>query len=451
MTIRPSMNTPTNPLVTAPLGRSLARLAAPGLLGVILQSIVSVTEAWYLGGLGKTALAGVALVFPIYMLNTMLSAGSIGGAVSGAMARACGEQNFSRAEAVGRCAMVIAIVGSLTVMALYFLFGDAFFRMLGGRGEVLQAAKEYSLWFFPGIVTIWLYNMSSALLRGSGDMVRPMFASAVIAISHFALTGMFVHGFGPVPALGIGGAGLAVVVAFGTGWIILTFFLRQPNRSFRLVRGNIDGSAMKPILKNGLLAANQSVITIALSLLTTAIFARFGDEWLAGYGIGVRLELIMVPVIFGFGSALIAITGANIGAGLRARALTIAWKGSFLNAAIIGSVGMLMALFPSTWSSIFTDVEAVAHACNIYLNYVGPVYVFFALGLCLYFASQGFGTMLIPVLGTYVRFAVVAVGSFVLIKTGADTPENILLVIVGALIVYGIFIVLGLRFGPWRK
>lgn len=445
------MATAENPLVTAPLGRSLARLAAPGLFGVILQSVVSISEAWYLGAIGKTALAGVALVFPIYMLNTMLSAGSVGGAVSGAIARACGEQNFSRAESIARCAMFIAVVGSLTIMALYYLFGDAFFRLLGGKGEVLQAAKDYSLWFFPGIAAIWLYNMSSALLRGSGDMVRPMFAAGAIAASHFVLAGVFIHGAGPIPAMGIDGAGLAIVVAFGIGWIILLFCLRQRKRDFRLVKGGIDGAAMKPILKNGLLAANQSVVTIALSLLTTAIFARFGDAWLAGYGIGVRLELIMVPVIFGFGSALIAITGANIGAGLRERALSVAWKGAFINAVIIGAVGLVMALFPDIWSSNFTNSETVAYACNIYLNYVGPFYVFFGLGLCLYFASQGFGTMLIPVLGTYVRFAIVAAGSFILIKTGTDTPENILLVIAAALIVYGVFIALGLRFGPWRK
>jgi len=328
----------SNPLVTAPLGRSLARLAAPGLLGVILQSVVSVSEAWYLGGIGKTALAGVALVFPIYMLNTMLSAGSIGGAVSGAIARACGEQNYSRAEAISRCAMLIAVVGSVIIMLLYWFFGEAFFRLLGGQGDVLVAARQYAVWFFPGLITIWLYNMSSALLRGSGDMVRPMVAAGVIAGSHFVLAGIFIHGYGPVPALGIGGAGLAVVVAFGIGWIMLAFWLRRSNRDFRLVPGGIDGTAMTPILKNGLLAANQSVVTIALSLLTTAVFARFGDEWLAGYGIGVRLELLMVPVIFGFGSALIAITGANIGAGLRERALSVAWRGALINAVIIGAV-----------------------------------------------------------------------------------------------------------------
>jgi Na+-driven multidrug efflux pump len=101
------------------------------------------------------------------------------------------------------------------------------------------------------------------------------------------------------------------------------------------------------------------------------MMARFGVDALAGYGIGARLEFLMIPLIFGIGSASITMVGAHFGAGEYARGLKVGWISALSAAALSGSVGFVLAIFPSIWANLFTDVEAVRAACRDYLQIVG--------------------------------------------------------------------------------
>ena len=80
------------------------------------------------------------------------------------------------------------------------------------------------------------------------------------------------------------------------------------------------------VIRSGSLASCQSLMTIALALYCTTIVSNFGTEWIAGFGIAIRLELLLIPIIFGIGGALIAIVGANVGAKKIERALNMTWK-----------------------------------------------------------------------------------------------------------------------------
>ena len=99
-------------ILRGPIGPTLIRLSAPTIIGALIQVTISVVEGVVIGGLGTEALAGAALVFPVFMLTTMLSAGAIGGAVSGAMARANGAGDAEQVARVVRAALVIAVGGA---------------------------------------------------------------------------------------------------------------------------------------------------------------------------------------------------------------------------------------------------------------------------------------------------------------------------------------------------
>ena len=108
--------------------------------------------------------------------------------------------------------------------------------------------------------------------------------------------------------------------------------------------------------------------------------ARLGVDVLAGYGIGARLEFLMIPLIFGIGSASITMVGAHFGAGKYQRGVKIGWISSLTAAGLAGLLGIILALFPSLWANLFTEVEAVREVCRRYLQIVGPFYAFFGLG-----------------------------------------------------------------------
>ena len=140
-----------SPLVGAPLLQTMLRLAVPGVIGSMIQMLLIVVEIFLLNRAGTTALAAVATVFPLVMLAHMLSAGAIGGATSGAVARALGSSDLLRANSILRSAVVIALVGGTVMGVFVTIFGSTFFYWIGARGDVLVAANAYAKGIFCGM------------------------------------------------------------------------------------------------------------------------------------------------------------------------------------------------------------------------------------------------------------------------------------------------------------
>src|SRR5437773_6755494 len=126
-----------NTLVSAPILPTLLRLTLPNLAAMLVVALVAICETAYVGMLGTTPLAAIALVFPMIMLMQMLSAGAMGGGVSSAISRALGARDVARAEALALHAVVIGAAAGLAFSAIFVAFGAPILRMLGGSGAVL--------------------------------------------------------------------------------------------------------------------------------------------------------------------------------------------------------------------------------------------------------------------------------------------------------------------------
>ena len=409
----------TSPLTTAPILPTLARLSAPGVLLVAFQTAVSVGDTYFIGRLGTAPLAGLALVFPLVMLLQMSSAGAMGGGVSSAIARSLGAGNTPRARRLVVHALLIALGMAAAFTGLILVVGPALYRLLGGNGESLANAITYSNMLFGGAITVWLANTLASVLRGSGNMLVPALALIGAAVIQVPLSGSLVLGFGPLPNLGIAGAAIAYVLAFGLaalvmGIAVLRSALRPSREDMKLER-RLFGD----ILRVGGLSVLNSLLTVFTAVALTGFVGRFGAAALAGYGVGVRLELLQIPLVFAVGQALVVLVGTNIGAGNAARAKRIAWTGAAVAASICLLIGWTFALFPLGWVGLFSGDAAVLDAGTRYLHIVAPFYPLLGVQVALYFASQGAGHMLRPVVAATVRLFIVLVGGAASVSLGA--------------------------------
>ncbi|MFN0038366.1 MAG: MATE family efflux transporter [Burkholderiales bacterium] len=441
-----------SPLVGTPLLPTMMRLAVPGVIGAAIQTALIVVEAWYLSRAGTTALAAVATVFPLVMLANMLSAGAIGGATSGAVARALGAADLLRAQSILRSAIVIAVLGGVVMAVFVLILGPMFFYWLGARDDVLAAAIHYSRIVFAGVPLLWLFNMLCSVLRGAGDMARAALAMASVVFAYSLFGAWLIPAAGPATSAHdtMGAAACSMLLAYGVGLVTVLALILRRGQPILLKAQAIDWAVFGAVLRPGLLAGTQSFVTILYSLIATRLLGHFGVEWLAGYGLAVRLELVMVPVIFGIGASLIAIVGAHVGAGQRARAIEIAWRGTIANIAIVGAIGLTVALNPQWWCGTLGSSPAVIAHCSTTLQTLGPFYGFFAAGLGLYFASQGLNTLAWPVLGAVLRTLIVASGLIWLASDVLVTPQGLLWLVAGAMSFYGIFVVAALRRRAWH-
>ncbi len=434
----PAVAASPNLLLTAPILGTLARLSAPNVIAMSATSAVAIAETAYVGQLGTSALAGLALVFPMVMLQQMMSAGAMGGGVSSAISRALGANDSHRAEQLAFHAVVIGAMAGIIFGTIFLIFGEYIYRLLGGYGEVVTEALAYSNIVFLGAISIWLTNTLASIIRGSGDMKIPSITLLAVATSQFLLAGAFGLGWGPLPALGMAGIGLGLLIAFSVSTLFLLWYLVSGRARVKLtLRGvHLKAEMFRDILKVGAVSCISPLQTVLTVLILTRLVSEFGIEALAGYGIGARLEFLLVPIAFAIGVACVPMVGMAIGARNIARARQVAWTGGISAGILIGTIGLFVALFPNHWTGIFTDSLPVLSSAGLYFAWVGPFYGLFGLGLCLYFSSQGAGKVLGPVIAGTIRLIIVALGGWILAAYSA--PEwTIFALIGGAMAIYG--------------
>jgi putative MATE family efflux protein len=441
----------TRRLLEGPIAPTLLRLAAPNVVVLAVQTAVNVLEAYFVGWLGTEALAGVSLVFPLIMLMQTMSAGGMGGGVASAIARALGAGRREDADALAVHALVIAAGMAALFTGGMWLGGPALFHLMGGRDGALAAAVSYSTVIFGGALAVWMFNILGSIVRGTGNMALPaavMLGGGALVVP---LSPLLIFGGGPLPPLGVTGAGLAMLTYYVLGSAVLVGHLCSGRGLVRLGGRwrRLRWPLFREILRVGGPGAFNTVQTNLTQILLTALVGTFGTAALAGYGMGARLEYLQIPLVFGMGSALVTMVGTNTGAGQRARAQRVAWVGAGVAALVTGAIGLVGALAPHLWLGLFSREPDVLAAGATYLRVVGPTYGFFGLGLALYFASQGAGRLLWPVLGGSARLAVAVLGGWVAISAGGGlTALSVAMAL--AFVVLGSTVALAIRAGAWR-
>jgi len=442
--------TAQNPLLNGPIFPTIWKLSLPNMIAMVASAMVSIAETAYIGQLGISPLAGIALVFPMIMLQQMLSAGSMGGGISSAISRAIGAGDTDKANALVWHATVISLALGLLFSALFLIWGRDIFALLGGTDQALEQAVMYSNVAFMGALSIWLTNAFASAIRGSGNMKTPSVTLMWVSAGQVILGGVLAFGLGPIPSLGIGGVAAGQVVAFSFGAFFLYRYLRSDQSRVRLhFSYALNRQYFSDILKVGAVASISSLQTVLTILILTKIVSGFGAEALAGYGIGTRLEFLLIPITFAIGVACVPMVGMALGAGQVTRARQVAWTGAGLSAVIVGMIGAVVAFFPGAWSNLFTHNQVVLDNANSYFSWAGPCYGFFGFGLCLYFASQGAGKLLGPVLAGTLRLALVTVGGLMLVAQGAPVQDMFALIGL-AMVVYGVGTGLAVYWVSWK-
>ena len=452
----PDRAKPADAMLTAPILPTLVRLSLPNMMAMLAMALVTIAETAFVGTLGTPPLAGLALVFPLVMLQQMMSGGAIGGGVSSAISRALGAGDEKRASALAFHALVIGCAFGVVSMIAMLLFGEPIYRLLGGRDAALREALTYSNIVFLGAVGIWLTNMLAAVVRAGGNMKLPSVAMMTTFVAQVVLAGGLGFGWGiggaTLPKLGMAGIAAGQVIAYSGCALFLLWYLNsgQARVPLHFSNARLSWDHFRDILRVGALACISPVQSILTVLILTRLVSSYGTETLAGFGIGARLEFLLIPVSFGVGVTCVSMVGMAIGAGEVDRARRVAWTGGFYAAALVGVIGVIVAIWPDLWSTLFTSDPSVLASSGTYFTWAAPTYALYGIGLCLFFASQGAGKMLWPVLAGSVRLLLIVIGGWWLAVSQA--PAWSVFALAGAaLAAYGIATVLAVYLVPWGK
>ena len=447
------MENRTQEFLTKPIIPLLIRMSAPNTIAFFIQSLVVLTEVWFISRLGTNSLAAVALAFPLLMITQTMSGGALGGAITSAIARSMGADDIEKAERLIWHSIIISLGGAITFLILFLLFGKQLLFLLGGRGEILQESYAYcSILFFGGIL-LWLSGSLSAVLRGMGNMRFPATLMVITSSIQVILSGGFILGWFGFPKLGVPGAAVAVLISSALMVTVILLKLRSKSipASLRKERFQLRKFLFDNIFEVAIPASLSPLLVVGTILVLTGLVGRFGTEALAGYGIGSRVEFLMIPLIFGIGSAMTSIVGANIGALNIDRAEKVGILGGSTAGFVSILIGLTLAAFPEAWIQFFTDDIKAFEVTKKYIQIVGPFYIFQGIGLSLYFASQGANAMKWPTIATIARFIIACAGGGVSVYWLELGIESIFISSSAAMAIFGLMIFISIKKGAWRK
>jgi len=441
----------TRLLLEGPIVSTLLRLAAPNVVvNVVLIAVTVTVDAHFVGRMGSDALAGLSLVFPLIMLMQQMANSSMGGAIASAIARAIGAGRYADASALVVHGIIIAAAMAAIFSLALLLGGSTIYGLMGGSGDVRAAAVEYSNAIFAGAFAYWLLSTLTSAVRGAGQAAVLAVVYVAAEALHIVLVPLLMFGIGPLPPLGIAGAGIATVTSFAASSVVLAWYIASGRTAIRPTLHGIrlDRRLFIEILRVGAPMSLQPILNnLALAILTGFVGA-LGATQLAGFGVAVRLEYLLYPLSFGLGAGVLAMVGTNIGAGNFARAERIAWTAAALAAGITGCIGLFGVTLPDVWTSLFTKAPDIHVLAAGYLAITGVAYAFCGLGLTLASAFQAAGRPLWPLVGITSRAVVVSAGGWIVVHLPGMALGGLAAVAAAGLTVYGASLAIAFRL--WR-
>jgi len=431
---------------TMALSARILALAGPTAVVALLQVIAQLVETWLAARQGLSALAGWTVVLPFALVIQQMSAGAMGGGVSGAIARALGSGRQDEAAALVAHAVMIALAaGALFAIVL----GGFAHSVIGAISSpaIASAAAGYAIGLFGlGAVPIWLANTLAALLRGGG---RHAVAARLLTLAWigFPLLGWV---FAEPLAMGLTGLGVGGAIAFWLAAVAMAGIVWQGAAGFQpKLRVRPSAELFRRILSVGISACAMAVLANLATIGVTRLLAEHGPAAVAGYGISARLEFLVIPLTFAVGSALTALVGRAVGEGDWALARRTAWVGALMVFVVVGGLGLAIAIWPETLVAFF-DVDAqVAAIAERALSWTALGYGAFALGMALYFAAQGAGRMRWPVGAALARVAVAVGGGWLIAGPAGLGMDGYFIAVAAGLAIFALLVVLGMRPSNW--
>lgn len=388
-------------LLTLPPLRAVVRLATPTTVVMLIAGISNVLYTYYVSRLGPDAIAAVSLVFPVAMLAITAMAGGIGAGASSAVARALGAGHRHEAGAVAEHALLLSVAMGI-VFALGILAGaPALFTLMGGSGAVLSSATLFARVLFGGAVITFASAMFDSILRGEGNVRVPALWSSTALVLQIVLTPLFMF----VAGWGLVGAALAALTSQLLASIPRALYVLGGRGVVRpaLHRATLSLAPLWEILRVGIPTSLTTLTNNLGMMVLTGVLARLGDAHLSAYGLGTRLDFLLLSFAYGFGAAVLTLVGLATGARRPDRVQAYVLRAGAVMVGLLAIPGLLLCWRPIIWMGLFTDDPGILEAGSQYLRIIGPSYPFVGISMVVAFALQGLGRVTAPLVWAVIR------------------------------------------------
>lgn len=360
------------------VNRAAFLLAIPTMLELSLESLFVIVDLLFVSSLGEKAITIVGINNSVLILMQSVATG-LGIAATAMISRRIGQQKPKEAGLIAMQILFTGLFIGLCCSLTAYFFSSAIVRFSGANEQLIVYGSRYTQVMFAGAFLMILRIILNGIFRGSGDAARAMRALLIANALNLILCATLIYGLGPFPALGILGAGIAMVSANFIVVLYQLWHLLFRNRRLRIGRQQLllVPALIKRILKLASAGTLQYLIPSSSRFLMIMIVAKLGESTLAGYILANRIIMFTVLPAWGIANAAGVLTGQNLGASQPERAEESVWKTGKANLCYLGLMAALLLFYGESLAAIFTKDSLILQTTATYLKYMAIAYFFF--------------------------------------------------------------------------
>lgn len=382
---------------TGSINRAIVLLAIPMVLEMLMESLFSIVDIYFVSQVSVDAVATVGLTESVNTLVYSLAMG-LAMAATAMVSRRVGEKKEKEASHAAVQAILISIGLSVVIAVPSLIFAEDILRLMGASESVVSTGSSYTRILLGANIVIILLFVNNAIFRGAGNANLAMQSLWIANISNIILDPLFIFGIGPFPEMGVTGAAVATTLGRGIGVAYQTWLLTRGTGILSPKRSSLflDLPIIKKLLDVASTGSFQFIISSASWIFLMRIIADFGSETVAGYVIAIRILIFTLLPAWGIANAAATLTGQNLGAGNPDRAEKSVWKSAFVNMLFLFFVSIIYFVFSKQLIGFFTDEPKVLEAGILSLRIFCAGYVFFAYGMVVSQSFNGAGDTRTP-------------------------------------------------------
>lgn len=396
------------------IGLAIFLLSIPMILEMLMESIFAIVDIFFVAHLGANSVAIVGLTESMMALVYAVAIGLSVGATA-TVARRIGEKDEQGAAKSAAHAILLGIVISLLMSFVGVIFAPNILHLLGASEAIIVEGTTFMrIMLGSNAVVVFLFLLN-AIFRGAGDAAIAMRVLILANALNIVLAPCFIYGSDIFaflgwnapqwlidnwifPKLGVTGAAVGTTIGRGIGVLYAAWRLFRPGGRITISLENwkIDTEILTNLVKIAAPAVLQFTIATASWSVLVRVMAGFGEAAIAGYVIGLRVIIFALMPAAGLSNAAATLVGQNLGASKPERAESAVWKAAFINAVVLGLVGVVFLIYSHEIVDIFTDETAVINYATDALHIVAYGFVFYAFGMVMESSFNGAGDTWTP-------------------------------------------------------
>lgn len=387
-------------LTTGHEGKSIFFFAMPMLIGSLFQQLYNTADSIIVGRfIGKEAMAAVSGANPImFLLVAALMGVSLGFSIL--VSQFYGSGDLKKVKATIDTTYILLFIGSILISILGIVFGGPMLKLMNTPESVFAQSKLYLTIIFSGILFSAGYNSVSAILRGLGDSVTPLYFLIIATILNIVLDLTFIV----VLRMGVEGVALATIMAQAVSFIISIIYLNKKHEVLKFkIKGIVyDNKIFKDGLRLGLPSGIQQMLFSIGNMALQFLVNSYGTSAMAAFGAGLRIENFISLPIMNLGSAVSTFVAQNIGAGENERVKKGIRESIKMTLVLAVTVIALILLFRENLIALFNTDKDVIKIGSSYLFIIGPFFLFIGTSFVLSSAMKGAGDSMFALISSIV-------------------------------------------------